>query len=70
MKIKDIMSKDVQVVAPETLLHEVAKKMQINDCGSILVAKDDRLLGVHYACLVADAVKRSGNRNNNPHIFL
>jgi CBS domain-containing protein len=46
MKIKDIMSKDVQVVAPDTLLHEVAQKMRQNDCGSILVAKDDRLLGV------------------------
>ncbi len=46
MKIKDIMSKNVQVVAPDTRLHEVAKKMQKNDCGSILVAKDDRLLGV------------------------
>jgi CBS domain-containing protein len=46
MKIKDIMSKDVIVVSPDTLLHEVAKKMQHRDCGSILVAKDDRLLGV------------------------
>lgn len=46
MNIKDIMSKDVQIVAPDTLLHEVAQKMQQNDCGSILVAKDDRLLGV------------------------
>lgn len=40
------MSKDVQVVKPDTLLHEVAKKMQKSDCGSVLVAKDDRLLGV------------------------
>lgn len=46
MKTKDIMSKDVQIVSPDTLLHEVAKKMRQNDCGSILVAKDDRLLGV------------------------
>lgn len=46
MKIKDIMSKDVLVVAPDTLLHEVARKMQQRDCGSILVAKGDRLLGV------------------------
>lgn len=46
MKIKDIMSKDVIVVSPDTLLHDVAKKMQQRDCGSILVAKDDRLLGV------------------------
>jgi CBS domain-containing protein len=46
MKIKDIMSKDVVVVSPDTLLHDVAKKMQQRDCGSILVAKDDRLLGM------------------------
>jgi len=46
MKVKDIMSKNVEVVSPETLLHEVAKKMQDSDCGSILVAKDDRLVGV------------------------
>jgi CBS domain-containing protein len=46
MKIKDIMSKVVVVVSPETLLHEVAKKMQQSDCGSILVGQDDRLLGV------------------------
>ncbi len=46
MNIKDIMSKNVQIVPPETFLHEVAKKMRQSDCGSVLVAKDDRLLGV------------------------
>ncbi len=46
MKIKDIMSKDVQIVTPDTLLHEVAKKMQNSDCGSILVGENDRLVGV------------------------
>jgi CBS domain-containing protein len=46
MKIKDIMSKEVEVVSPDTLLNEVAKKMQKSDCGSVLVAKDDRLVGV------------------------
>ncbi len=46
MKIKDIMSKEVQIVSPDTLLHEVAKKMQQSDCGSVLVAKNDRLIGV------------------------
>ncbi|NCO04281.1 MAG: CBS domain-containing protein [Alphaproteobacteria bacterium] len=46
MKIKDIMSKKVEVVSPETLLNEVAKKMQISDCGSVLVAENDRLIGV------------------------
>ena len=46
MKIKDIMSKKVEIVSPDTLLHEVAKKMLQSDCGSILVGKDDRLVGV------------------------
>jgi CBS domain-containing protein len=46
MKIRDIMSTDVQIVSPDTFLHEVAQKMQHRDCGSILVAKDDRLLGM------------------------
>jgi CBS domain-containing protein len=46
MNIKDIMIKKVEVVAPDTLLNEVAKRMQASDCGSVLVGKDDRLLGV------------------------
>ncbi len=46
MKIKDIMSKDVQIVSPKDFLPEVARKMQNADCGSILVAEDDRLIGV------------------------
>lgn len=46
MKIKDIMSTNVEIVSPATLLHEVAKKMQSSDCGSVLVGADDRLVGV------------------------
>ena len=46
MQVKDVMSKDVQIVSPDALLPEVAKKMRQRDCGSILVAKDDRLVGV------------------------
>jgi CBS domain-containing protein len=46
MKIKDIMSKKVEIVSPDTLLHDVAKKMQQSDCGSVVVAKDDRIIGI------------------------
>lgn len=46
MKISEVMSKDVELVAPETLLIDVVKKMQHRDCGSIIVAKDDRLVGM------------------------
>ncbi len=46
MKIGEIMSKEVEVVSPDTLIHEVAKRMQHSDCGSVLVAENDRLIGV------------------------
>ena len=46
MQIKNIMSKIVVVVSPDTGLKEVAAKMKQKDCGCILVAKDDRLVGV------------------------
>lgn len=46
MNITDIMSKNVEIVAPGTLLDEVARKMQASDCGSVLVGEDDRLVGV------------------------
>ena len=46
MKIKDIMSKDVEVVSPDATLHEIASKMQKRDCGCVIVVKDDRLVGM------------------------
>ncbi len=46
MKVHEIMSRSVEIVSPETLLHDVAKKMQQSDCGSFLVSQNDRLLGV------------------------
>lgn len=46
MTIKDIMSKNVQTVTPDTFLNEVARKMQRSDCGSVIVVENDRLVGV------------------------
>lgn len=46
MKIKDIMNRNVEVVSPDALLFEVARKMQQSDCGSVLVAENDRLIGI------------------------
>lgn len=46
MIIKDIMSKNVEIVTPDTLLHEVAKRMRQSDCGSVLVGDNDRLVGM------------------------
>ncbi len=44
--IKDIMSKDVEVVSQEASLQTVAKKMQVRDCGCVVVVKNDRLVGM------------------------
>jgi len=46
MKIKEVMSTTVEVVAPDASLHEIAKKMKKSDCGCVVVAKDDRLVGM------------------------
>jgi len=46
ISIKDIMSKDVQTVSPDSKLTDVARKMQQRDCGCILVVKEDRVTGI------------------------
>ncbi|EGF96313.1 CBS domain pair family protein [Brevundimonas diminuta ATCC 11568] len=45
MKIRDVMSKDVQVARPEDTLHNVAGRMAAGDFGFIPVADGDRLIG-------------------------
>ena len=46
MKIMEVMSNDVQIVAIDTLLQEVARKMRKRDCGCVLVADRDKLVGM------------------------
>lgn len=45
MKIKDVMSKDVQVARPTDTLQEVAARMASGDFGFIPVAEGDKLVG-------------------------
>ena len=45
MKIREIMSSDVECVDPETALTEVANKMKTLDVGFIPVCQNDRLAG-------------------------
>lgn len=44
--IKDIMSKNVEIVLPGAFLTEVAQKMQKRDCGCVLVVSNDRIVGI------------------------
>lgn len=45
MKIRDVMSKDVQVARPTDTLQDVAARMSAGDFGFIPVADGDRLVG-------------------------
>jgi len=45
MKIRDVMSKDVQVARPTDTLQDVASRMATGDFGFIPVAEGDRLVG-------------------------
>ena len=46
MKLKDIMTKEVEVVSPDNSLREAAQKMRVHDIGFLPVIEDDRVLGV------------------------
>lgn len=46
MRIRDCMSKNVEICRPDDSLQDVARKMATLDCGVMPVAEGDRLAGV------------------------
>jgi CBS domain-containing protein len=46
IKFKEIMSRDIDVVSPETTLRDAAERMHSLDVGVLPVCKDDCLVGV------------------------
>lgn len=61
MKIRDVMSKDVQVARPTDTLQDVASRMASGDFGFIPVAEGDRLVGtLTDRDIVVRAVSRGG----------
>jgi CBS domain-containing protein len=46
MKVKDIMTKEVEIVHPDTSLKEAAQKMRVRDVGFLPVCEGERLVGV------------------------
>lgn len=45
MKVKDIMTEEVQVIHPDDSLEAAAQKMNSHDCGFLPVFEDDQLVG-------------------------
>ena len=46
MKVKEIMTKEVEIVHPDDSLKEAAQKMRVRDIGFLPVCDGDRVLGV------------------------
>ncbi len=46
VQVKDVMSKDVKVVRPDTLMKEVVATMNKFDIGSVIVVQSDRPVGI------------------------
>ncbi|MDH6590408.1 CBS domain-containing protein [Variovorax sp. TBS-050B] len=44
-KIKDVMSRDVQVISPDATIAEAARRMREGDFGMMPVGENDRLVG-------------------------
>ena len=49
-KIKDVMSRDVQVISPDAPIAEAAKRMRDGDFGMMPVGENDRLVGAISDC--------------------
>jgi len=57
MLISEVMTRDVELVAPDTPLAAVARKMRDRDIGALPVGNNDRLIGiVTYRDIVVNAV--------------
>jgi CBS domain-containing protein len=45
MRVREIMTKDVQLLAPQDSIQEAARRMRDGDIGSLPVAEGERLVG-------------------------
>ncbi|MGW7364379.1 CBS domain-containing protein [Streptomyces sp. NPDC054841] len=63
--VKDVMTNGVLALAPEASLVEAARLMRDRDIGNVMVADEDRLLGV---LTDRDIAVRSVAMGHNPHI--
>lgn len=62
MEIKDVMTRNVTCVAPDTALQEIARIMKSQDIGFVPVCQNDRLIG---AVTDRDMVLRAVTANAN-----
>src|SRR5574341_1149086 len=64
MKLKDIMTKNVEVVHPDDTLKEAAQKMRVRDIGFLPVYEGGRVVGV---VTDRDLILRATAEGENPN---
>jgi len=78
--VRDVMSKDVKVVRPDTLVKEVVATMNKFDIGSIIVVQSNRPVGIITErdilrrivepCLAPEALRAYGGRETCWHTHI
>src|SRR5579872_2451380 len=63
MKIRELMTSDVELVNPNSTIRDAALKMQAEDIGALPVGENDRLIGM---ITDRDIVTRCTAENHNP----
>jgi CBS domain-containing protein len=62
MLVSEVMTRDVDLVAPDTTLQDVARKMRERDIGSLPVVEDEKLVGmVTDRDIVVNVIADSGD---------
>jgi CBS domain-containing protein len=46
MQLKDMMSRDVEVIHPDATIQEAARRMQVRNIGSVIIAEGDHFQGI------------------------
>ena len=68
MKVRDIMSTDLACAAPQTTVREVADMMRREDCGSIPITRDGRLMGIITDRDITERVVAEGRDPGTLHV--
>ena len=46
MQVREVMTKEVEIIDPNTTIRDVAKRMRADNVGALPVGENDRLIGM------------------------
>jgi CBS domain-containing protein len=68
MQLKDVMTRDVEIVQPDTTLQEAAARMRARDIGALPDCDGDRLVGIVTDLDISVRATASGADLKNPFV--